>query len=80
MSPSWRQRRKEREAAEAAVDDEPMAMLDLSAYDLPPERHGAFRDAVAERTGRSTDDEWAKAARDLEHGPSTATIGDPAAS
>ncbi len=64
MSPGWLQRRKERAHEEAAVDEEPMAMLDLSAYELPPERLGAFRDAVAART--ATDDDWAKAARDLE--------------
>ncbi len=64
MSPGWLQRRKQRDEEEAAIDDEPMAMLDLSAYELPPERLGAFRLAVAART--ATDDDWAKAARDLE--------------
>ena len=47
MSPAWMQRRKDREAVEAEISDEPMVMLDLSAYDIPPERRGAFRDADA---------------------------------
>ncbi len=47
MSPAWMQRRKAREEVEAEISDEPMAMLDLSAYDIPLERRGAFRDAVA---------------------------------
>jgi hypothetical protein len=67
MTPGWLQRRKLRDEQEAAVDDEPMAMLDLSAYELPPERLGAFRDAVAARTGAVTDEDWAEAARDLDH-------------
>ena len=46
MSRQGRERRKEREAQEAQLD-EPMAMLDLSAYDIPPTRRGAFRDSVA---------------------------------
>jgi hypothetical protein len=66
MSTGWRKRRKEREELEASIDEEPMAMLDLSAYELPPERLGAFRDAVAARSGDATADDWAKAARDLE--------------
>lgn len=64
MSLGWRQRRKERDDQAAALDDAPMAMLDLSAYELPPERLGAFREAVAARTGTTTNDDWAKATRD----------------
>ena len=40
-------------------------MLDLSAYDVPPERRGAFRDAVAAGTDAETEPAWAKTARDL---------------
>ena len=61
MSPGWMQRRKRREELEAALDDEPMEMLDLSAYDVPPERRGAFRDAVAAGSDSDTQREWARA-------------------
>ena len=64
MSPGWLQRRKHREEQEAGLD-EPMEMLDLSAYDVPPERRGAFRDAVAAGTDAETEPAWAKTARDL---------------
>ena len=59
MTPSWL--RKKGDEDHDAVDDEPMAMLDLSAYDVPPERRGAFREAIAagsDDTGRR----WAKTA------------------
>jgi hypothetical protein len=65
MSPAWMQRRKRREEQNVVLD-EPMEMLDLSAYDVPPERRGAFRDAVAARGESGTDGTWAKGARHLE--------------
>ena len=65
MSPGWLQRRKQREEQEAGLD-EPMEMLDLSAYDVPPERRGAFRDAVASGADAETEREWAKTAREIE--------------
>ena len=65
MSPAWMQRRKRREEQDVVVDDEPMVMLDLSAYDVPPERRGAFRDAVAEGDDSDAELRWAKTARKL---------------
>ncbi|MGZ8766492.1 MAG: hypothetical protein ACXW2C_12460 [Acidimicrobiia bacterium] len=59
------QRRKRREEQHVVLD-EPTEMLDLSAYDVPPERRGAFRRAVAAHGGAETDGTWARAARDLE--------------
>lgn len=63
MPPAWMQRRKRREEQEVVVDDEPMAMLDLSAYDVPPERLGAFRAAVAAGDG-GTAPAWPKSPRE----------------
>jgi hypothetical protein len=65
MPSGRRERRKRREEQEAALDDGPMEMLDLSAYDIPPERRGAFRDAVAAGGDGDAEREWAKTARDL---------------
>ena len=64
MSPAWMQRRKQREEHEVVIDDEPMAMLDLSAYDVPPERLGAFRDAVAAGDDHATERGWTKSTRE----------------
>jgi hypothetical protein len=65
MSPAWMQRRKRDAEQEAAIEEEPMAMLDLSAYDVPPERRGAFRAAVAAGGDNRSDREWAKTTHDL---------------
>jgi hypothetical protein len=64
MSPAWMQRRKRREEQDVVVDDEPMAMLDLSAYDVPPERRGAFRDAVAAGDASDTERQWTRTTRE----------------
>jgi hypothetical protein len=65
MSPAWMQRRKRREEPDVELDDEPMAMLDLSAYDVPPERRGAFRDAVAAGDDSDSERQWSKTAREV---------------
>jgi hypothetical protein len=59
------QRRKRDAEQEEAFDDEPMAMLDLSAYDVPPERRGAFRAAVAAGGDDDADRERAETTHDL---------------
>jgi hypothetical protein len=65
--PGWFLRRKRRNEPEELDDDEPTVILDLSAYDVAPERRGAFRDAVAEAGER----ERAAARTESGRGPGT---------
>jgi hypothetical protein len=65
MARGWMQRRKHRAEQEALLDDKPMEMLDLSAYDVPPERRGAFRDAVAAGGDGEPDRDWANTTYEL---------------
>jgi len=62
------QRRNRREDRGVVLDDEPMAMLDLSAYDVPAERRGAFRAAVAagdDGDAGGAERSWTKTADEL---------------
>jgi hypothetical protein len=65
MSRAWMQRKNRREEQEVVLDAEPMTMLDLSAYDIPPERRGAFRAAIAAGDDSNAEREWTKTAREL---------------